>query len=325
MSVSVVVPVCNERENIQPMCERVAAALAKLDEPWEIVFVDDGSTDGTREELEAAAADNVRVKVVELRRNYGQTAAIRAGIRESTGEAIVTIDGDLQNDPDDIPMMLARLAEGYDVVYGWRKDRHDRWLDRRLPSLIANRLIARVTGFPGHDLGCALKVIRREIALELDLFGELHRFLSILAHWRGARCLEVVTRHHPRRSGKTKYGIGRTTRVILDLITVKFLLHYFGSPMRLFGMFGLASVAGGMLAGLATLGMKLFGQVDMTGNPLLLLTVFALMMAMQFFSLGLLGEIGVRIYHGRTDRETYDVRRRINLDRHPVSPWRRAA
>jgi glycosyltransferase involved in cell wall biosynthesis len=325
MTVSIVVPVYNESENVQPLYQRVSEVLETTTTPWEIVFVNDGSTDDTCQRLDRLAAADSRVKVVELRRNFGQTAALRAGIREAGGEVIVTIDGDLQNDPADIPMMLDRLAEGYDVVYGWRKERQDRWLNRRLPSLLANRLIAWATGFPAHDLGCALKVIRREVALELDLYGDMHRFLAILAHWRGAKCLEVVTRHHPRQAGKTKYGIGRTPRVLLDLITVIFLLNYFCSPMRLFGMFGLTSLAVGFLSGAATVAMKVLGGVDMTGNPLLLLTVFASVVSVQFFSLGLLGELGARIYFNHDGRENYAIRRRLNLDNPQVTIHRDAA
>jgi hypothetical protein len=311
VSVSVVIPVYNERDNVAALHSAIAEALRPLDRPWEIVLVDDGSTDGTDRELERIAAADARVRVVQLRRNYGQTAAIRAGIDEAAGDVIVTMDGDLQNDPADIPMMLQKLDEGYDLVHGWRKDRKDRWLSRRLPSLIANRLIAWTTRCPVHDLGCTLKAIRREIAVELDLYGEMHRFIAVLAQWRGARCVEVVTRHHPRRFGQTKYGIGRMPRVLLDLVTVKFMLDYFASPMRLFGMVGLVCGLLGMLSGAATIVMKLAGDVDMTGNPLLLLTALSTMIAMQFLSLGLLGEFCVRIYHNHHPRANYAIRRRI--------------
>src|SRR5207248_2507749 len=194
-------------------------------------------------------------------------------IQHSTAETIVTLDGDLQNDPLDIPTLVHKLDEGYDLVHGWRKLRQDTLLTRKLPSRIANWLISRVTRFPIHDLGCTLKAIRREIAVELELYGEMHRFIPILAHARGARCIEVVTRHHPRRFGQTKYGLSRTLRVVLDLVTVKYMLDYFASPMKLFGRFGLACLAIAGVAAFLTSGMKLFAGTDMTGNPLMLLAV----------------------------------------------------
>ena len=223
------------------------------------------------------------------------------------------MDGDLQNDPRDIQMMLGKIDEGYDLVHGWRKDRQDAWLNRRLPSQLANRLISRVTGFPIHDLGCTLKAIRREIASELELYGEMHRFIPILAHARGARCVEVVTRHHARQHGQTKYGISRTLRVILDLMTVKYILAYSASPMKLFGAVGLCCVMFSGLALLGTAGMKLLAGVDMTGNPLLLLTAFSMLAAIQFFSLGLLGEVNARIYYGSQHKQHYAVRELLNF------------
>src|SRR5947207_15506678 len=273
MTLSVVVPICNELENIGPLYQQLAAVLPSLNRPWEIVFVDDGSTDGSSGRLKELAARDERVKVVRFRRNYGQTAAMQAGIQHSTGDVIVTLDGDLQNDPLDIPVLVHKLDEGYDLVHGWRKQRQDTLLTRKIPSKIANWLISRVTGFPIHDLGCTLKAIRREIAVELELYGQMHRFIPLLAHQRGARCVEVVTRHYPRRFGKTKYGLSRTVRVVLDLITVKYMLDYFASPMKLFGRFGLACFLIGAIAGLSTLGMKLAAGTDMTGNPLMLLAV----------------------------------------------------
>ena len=211
---------------------------------------------------------------------------MQAGIQHSTGDVIVTLDGDLQNDPLDIPTLVNKLDEGYDLVHGWRKQRQDTLLTRKLPSKIANWLISTVTRFPIHDLGCTLKAIRREIAVELELYGEMHRFIPILAHQRGARCVEVVTRHYPRRFGKTKYGLSRTVRVVLDLVTVKYMLDYFGSPMKLFGQFGMACFVIGLAAGLATVAMKLVAGTDMTGNPLMLLAVLGTIAAIQFLYLG---------------------------------------
>lgn len=313
MKISVVIPLHNEQDNLRLLYEQLCEALPKLGRPFEILLVDDGSTDATPRLLRELAGQDQRVKVVLFRRNYGQTAAMQAGLDMASGDVIITMDGDLQNDPADIGMMLDKIEEGYDLVHGWRKDRQDAWLNRRLPSQMANWLISRVSRFPIHDLGCTLKAIRREIAQDLELYGEMHRFIPILAHWRGARCVEVVTRHHPRRFGQTKYGISRTLRVLLDLVTVKFMLDYFASPMKLFGMFGLGSAAAGLAAGLATLLMKLTVNFDMTGNPLLLVSAFCGLVSLQFFSLGLLGEVSARIYFSRGERQHYTVRETLNL------------
>ena len=328
VDVSIVIPIHNEYENIPLLYDQLDSALSQLDHTYELVLVDDGSTDGSHQRLTQLAARDGRVKVIQFRRNYGQTAAMQAGIQWASGNVIITMDGDLQNDPADIPMMLEKIDQGYDLVHGWRKNRQDAWLNRRLPSKIANGLISRVTGFPIHDLGCTLKAIRREIAAELELYGEMHRFIPILAHARGARCIEVVTRHHARQHGVTKYGISRTARVILDLITVKYILSYFASPMKLFGQIGIGF---SLLAGLAfcgTVAMKLLGNVDMTGNPLLLLSVFGMMASFQFFSLGLLGEVSARIYYGSQNKQHYAIRELTNIDTHGErreSPLRKAA
>jgi glycosyltransferase involved in cell wall biosynthesis len=325
MTISVVVPICNELENIPLLYQQLAAVLPSIARPWEIVFVDDGSTDGSSGRLKEIAARDERVKIVCFRRNYGQTAAMQAGIQHSTGEVIVTLDGDLQNDPLDIPTLVHKLDEGYDLVHGWRKQRQDTLLTRKLPSKIANWIISRVTRFPIHDLGCTLKAIRREIAVELELYGEMHRFIPILAHQRGARCVEVVTRHYPRRFGQTKYGLSRTVRVVLDLVTVKYMLDYFASPMKLFGRFGLTCFAVALLSGIATSAMKLAAGTDMTGNPLTLLAVLATIAAIQFFSLGLLGEVNARIYYGQERRQNYAIRELVNCDAAVTAPLRRAA
>ena len=314
MNISVVIPVYNERDNVEPMAQRLAEVLAGLGHRYEILFVDDGSDDGTGEQLRLLAERDSHLKIIEFRRNFGQTAAMQAGLQLASGDVIITMDGDQQNDPGDIPMMLAKIEEGYDMVHGWRKNRRDTWINRRLPSMIANWLISKTTGFPIHDLGCTLKAMRREVAQELELYGEMHRFLPILAHWRGARCTEVIIRHHPRTLGTTKYGIGRTTGVILDLLTVKYMLNYFASPMKLFGRIGLfcGLLGGGSAA--ATVAMKMLGGIDMTGNPLLLLTVLAMVLSIQFFSLGLLGETSARIYYNAPERKTYAIRELVNFD-----------
>lgn len=325
-SLSLVIPIYNEYDNLPLLYDAVTRAVDGLERDYELILVDDGSRDGSTERMLEIAARDPRVKVIQFRRNYGQTAAMSAGMDAASGDIVITLDGDLQNDPADIPMLVAKLEEGYDLVHGWRKDRQDALVNRKLPSRIANWIISRVTRFPVHDLGCTLKAMRREIAQELQLYGEMHRFIPILAHWQGARCVEVVTRHHPRRFGETKYGIWRTFRVVLDLITVKYMIQYSLSPMKLFGGIGLASIAFGTFSGCVTLGMKLLGGADMTGNPLLLLTAFATMLGVQFLILGLLGEVSARIYYECQDKKPYTIRQTRNFTRTlEQEAWRHAA
>jgi glycosyltransferase involved in cell wall biosynthesis len=313
MKLSIVVPIYNERDNVRPLYDALVAVLVYTEHVYEIILVDDGSTDGSAEEMDRLARLDGAVKIVRFRRNFGQTAAMMAGIDHASGEVIVTIDGDLQNDPADIPEMVAKLDEGYDLVHGWRQQRYDALVSRKIPSKLANWLIARVTGFPVHDLGCTLKAIRREIAQDLRMYGNMHRFIPILAHWQGARCTEMITRHHPRRFGRTKYGLWRTFHVLLDLLTVKFMIRYSASPMKLFGGLGLA--CGGLCAAAlaATAAMKLSWSVDMTGNPLLLLSGVLGVAAIQFAALGLLGEVCTRIYHECQGKRPYRVRELVNF------------
>ena len=323
MSLSVVVPIYNEVENLPYLYSGLKEVLGSLNREYEIILVDDGSTDGSLLLMEEMAARDSHVRVLEFRKNFGQTAAMAAGIRAAVGDVIVTMDGDLQNDPADIPRLLDKIDEGYDLVHGWRKDRQDAFLSRKLPSRIANWLISRVTVFPVHDLGCTLKAIRREIAQELELFGEMHRFIPILARCRGARCAEIVTRHRPRRFGQSKYGLSRTVRVLLDLLTVKYLIQYLPSPMRLFGMLGLVCWTVGIFSAAATVGMKLLQGIDMTGNPLLLLSVGAVMLGGQFIVLGMLGELCVRIYFRVRETEPYAIRRTIQFSEARAQPQTR--
>jgi glycosyltransferase involved in cell wall biosynthesis len=308
LSVSIVIPIYNESGNIRPLCHSVQGVLSGTRRAYEIILVDDGSDDGSAAEMEQVAQDNAPVRVITLRGNFGQSAALCAGIQAARYDVVVTMDGDRQNDPQDIPLLVAKLEEGYDLVHGWRKDRKDPFWNRRLPSLIANWTIARATGFPVHDLGCTLKAIRREIAQEIELYGELHRFIPILAHRRGARCAEVVTRHHPRRIGKSKYGIARVPRVLLDLVTVKYLMDDSASPMRTFGSLALGCGFVGGIAAVATVAMKVLDRIDMTGNPLLILSTFSWMLAPQFFAVGMLGELGRRIYFTAAQQRPYVVR-----------------
>lgn len=323
--VSVIVPFFNELENVELMYRELLDVLEPQDRPFELVLVDDGSRDGTADALREIAAGDPKVKLVLFRRNYGQTAAMQAGIQNANGGYLVTIDGDLQNDPRDIPMMLEKLDAGYDLVHGWRKNRQDKLLSRKLPSRIANWIISKTTGFPIHDLGCTLKAIRTEVAQQIELYGEMHRFIPILAHQLGAKSIEVVTNHRARQFGETKYGIGRTVRVILDLITVKYMIKYFASPMKLFGRLGLWMGGMGTCSLMASAAMKLLGGIDLTGNPLLLLGILLTILSVQFFSLGLIGEVCARIYYSSGRRTNYQVREFVNFDAPDVVPFRKAA
>ena len=318
-SVSVVIPVFNEHENTPLMYRELTAAMNKTRRKYELIFVDDGSVDATQDRLREIAAKDDRVKLVLFRRNYGQSAAMLAGMQHANLEYVVTIDGDLQNDPADIEMMLQKLDQGFDLVHGWRKDRQDKLLSRKIPSRIANWLISRTTGFPIHDLGCTLKAIRRDIASQIELYGEMHRFIPILAHQLGARSIEVVTNHRARQYGETKYGIGRTTRVMLDLLTVKFMLNYLSSPMKLFGKLGMWVTGTGIVACTLAIAMRLFSAVDLTGNPLLMLGALSVILGVQFFSLGLIGEMCVRIYYANEKNTPYQVREKVNFGGKMVS------
>ena len=239
MDISVIVPVYNEVENVERLCERLYTSLARLGRTYELILVDDGSCDGTWDKLKEQAAKIPHMRLIRLRRNFGQTAAMSAGMHQAKGEVMVTLDADLQNDPDDIPLLLERMDLGFDVVSGWRKDRKDPFIHRRLPSIIANALISRVTGVPIHDFGCTLKAYRREVLENVQLYGEMHRFIPALASWVGGTVDEVVVRHFPREFGKSKYGLSRIVRVVLDLFTVSFLLRYSRSPIQIFGRIGL--------------------------------------------------------------------------------------
>lgn len=311
---SVVVPVKDERANVAPMAGRVRDALRESG-PWELVFVDDGSTDGTFAELEAAAAADPRVKVVRLRRNFGQSAATQAGLDAAAGDIIVTMDGDLQNDPADIPRLVAKLAEGYDAVLGRRENRRDRFLLRKVPSLCANWLIRKVLGVPFKDFGCTLRAMRREAAGGLMLYGEMHRFITALVIQQGARVTQVPVRHHPRTAGKSKYTLTRTVRVLLDLMTVKFQGSYQTRPMHLFGLFGLGCLGLGFLGVAAAAVMKYTTGPGMTANPLFLLGAVAGLTGVQFVSLGLMGEVLARVYFESQGKRPYAVRESRNLDK----------
>ncbi|MFM8272761.1 MAG: glycosyltransferase family 2 protein [Gemmata sp.] len=323
---SVVVPVKDELENARPMFARVRDALdGSRCGPWELVFVDDGSTDGTFAELERIAQEDARVKVVRLRRNFGQSAATQAGLDAAAGDVIVTMDGDLQNDPADIPLMLAKLNEGYDAVLGQRLKRQDKLLLRKVPSLAANWLIRKVLGVPFKDFGCTLRAVRREVFEGLVLYGEMHRFITALIMQQGARVTQLPVRHHPRTAGKSKYNITRTVRVMLDLMTVKFQGSFQTRPMHLFGGMGLLCMFAGLASVATSAVMKYTTGPGMTANPLFLLGAVAGLIGVQFFSLGLMGEVLTRVYYESQGKRPYAVREKRNLDRGPAPVGRIAA
>jgi glycosyltransferase involved in cell wall biosynthesis len=322
MSLSVVVPIKDERENLRPLHDRLRQALEPLGIAYEVIIVDDGSTDGSYELLEQLAAGDSHLKVVRLRRNFGQTPALQAGIDWSSGDILVTMDGDLQNDPADIPVLLDKLAEGYDAVLGLRAKRQDAFFVRTIPSLMGNWLIRKVTGVRIKDMGCTLRAMRRDLAEALPLYGELHRFVPVLAQQYGARLAQIPVRHHPRTAGRTKYNLTRTVRVVLDLITIKFLHSYLTRPMHVLGLAGMVSMGFGAVSLLATIWMKSHMGVFMTGNPLLLLSAMLELIGVQFISMGLLGEILTRTYFESQGKSAYTVRNTLNLAK-PIN--RRAA
>jgi hypothetical protein len=304
----------DELQNVSPLHERLTGVLCKSGYAYEIVVVDDGSTDGTFEALTQLANTDSHLKVVRLRRNFGQTAALQAGIDHSTGDVLVTMDGDLQNDPADIPNLVAKLDEGYDVVLGRRAKRQDAFWVRKFPSLIANWIIRKVTQVPFKDFGCTMRALRRDVALNLPLYGEMHRFVPVLAKQFGASITQIPVRHHARAAGTTKYNLTRTVRVVLDLITVKFLSSYMTRPMHFLGTIGLSFMGlGGVSLG-ATWLMKFVGGVDMTGNPLLLLSVMMELIGIQCILMGVLGEVQARTYFESQGKTSYAVRSTLNVD-----------
>jgi glycosyltransferase involved in cell wall biosynthesis len=308
MELSVVIPVYNEEESIEPLIQETRSALQPLAKEYEMILVDDGSTDGTYPILLRLREIEPRIRVVRLKRNFGQTAAIAAGLAFAKGAVIVAMDGDGQNDPNDIPTLLSKLEEGFDLVSGWRFPRQDPFLSRRLPSHIANALISWMTRVKLHDYGCTLKAIRREVAKDLKLYGEMHRFIPAMAYERGARIAELKVHHRPRRWGRSKYGITRTLRVVLDLLTVKFLLNYATRPLHIFGLLGVASGGGGFLIGIYLTVQKLFYGAEIGGRPLLLLAVLLIFIGFQFITMGLLGEMLARTYHESQDKPIYVVK-----------------
>lgn len=316
MNLSLVIPIFNEAPNLELLYDGISSAVKPLHLTWEVIFVDDGSTDESLKVLRQLVQKDARhVRVVVFRRNFGQTAAITAGFDHSTGEIIILLDADLQNDPADIPLLLAKLNEGYDVVSGWRKTRLDNPITRNLPSMIANGLISWVTGVRLHDYGCSLKAYRRDSLEGFRLYGEMHRFIPVFAHSIGARIAEIPVQHHPRRFGKANYGLERTTKVVLDLFTVKFLLSYSIKPMRLFGGAGLVLISAGSVLLIYLYIRRFFENVSVLGSPIFQLAIMILIMGFQSILMGLMAELLARTYHESQKKLTYTVRETIN-ERH---------
>ncbi|MEJ2647488.1 MAG: glycosyltransferase family 2 protein [Sedimentisphaerales bacterium] len=311
--VSIVVPLLNEQDNIELLHSQITDALTDKYN-YEVIYVDDGSTDDSIVALIRLQQDDSRARIIRFRKNFGQTAALSAGFAHARGEIIVALDADLQNDPADIPKMIDKLHEGYDVVSGWRKKRHDKAITRRFPSKIANWLISTITGVKLHDYGCTLKAYRKEVLAETKLYGEMHRFIPALASWSGANIAEIVVNHRPRTAGVAKYGIGRTWKVLLDLITVNFLGSFSTKPIYVFGGLGLLSAIGSIVFAFAVVYQKIAGGVDMTGNPLLIVTAVSVIATIQFILMGLLAELLVRTYHESQNRPTYVIREIIESE-----------
>lgn len=315
MMLSVVIPIYNEEENINVLYERLIPPLEKLKRTFEVVLVNDGSQDGTESLITAIAQRDNRIKIVNFRRNFGQTAAMMAGIDHASGDIIVPMDGDLQNDPNDIGRLVEKLEEGFDVVSGWRIDRKDGKWQRRLPSRIANRLISRISGVYLHDYGCSHKAYRREVIKEVRLYGEMHRFIPIYASWQGGKVTEIPVQHHPRLRGKSKYGLERIVKVLLDLIVVKFLADYATKPIYVFGGFGAVSILISGVSGMAALYLKFFQGISFILTPLPLLTVLTFITGTMSILMGLLAEIIMRTYYESQNKPVYVVKNTLNLDR----------
>jgi len=307
-SLSVILPVFNEVANIEAVYSELALAIEQIPGNKQIIFVDDGSSDGTSDLLTKIAERDNQVVVITFRRNFGQTAAMAAGFDYSKGDVVVTMDADLQNDPNDIPSLIEKMEEGYDLVAGWRFDRKDGFVLRRLPSMLANRLISWTTDVKLHDYGCTLKAFRKEVIKSIDLYGEMHRFIPAIASWMGIRLTELKVNHRPRIAGSSKYGISRTVRVVLDLITVKYLLSYSSRPLQLFGLLGLLSGGAGTLITSYLVFIKLFLDQAIGGRPMLIFGIFLMFMGLQFITVGLLGEMQTRIYHETQRKAVYVVR-----------------
>ena len=310
---SLFLPVYNEEENLPRLNERIFQTMGRLGHSFEVIYVDDGSADRSLELLKEFAARDRRVRVIAFRRNYGQTAAMAAGINAARGDILIPMDADMQNDPADIEWLLAKLDEGYDVVSGWRKDRKDALLTRTLPSKLANGLISKISGVELHDYGCSLKAYRRDVLKDVQLYGEMHRFIPIYASWAGARVTELPVKHYPRIAGKSKYGLSRTIKVVFDLMTIKFMASYQTKPIYVFGSFGMLAFAISILGGLYAVFLKIFHKADFVQTPLPILSIVMFAVGVQFLLMGLLAEMLVRTYHESQAKAIYSVRERLGF------------
>jgi len=314
--ISISIPVYNEREALGPLFEKIRLVMDRQGRPWEIIFVNDGSVDGSADVLDKLAASHPQVKVVHFRRNFGQTAAMMAGFDYASGSTIIPMDGDGQNDPEDIPRMLAKLDEGFDVCSGWRKDRQDNAMQRNIPSILANNLISAVSGVRLHDFGCSLKAYRAEVIKGVRLYGEMHRFLPIYAKWHGARIAEIPVNHHARTTGHSKYGLERVLKVLMDLLTVKFLDKYMLKPMYLFGFWGMVFFAASAFFTIWTFHMRTQGYY-FTSTPLPMMAVFSFMTGVICMLMGLLAEMITRTFHESQNKSIYMVSSTRNLADRP--------
>jgi len=313
---SVIVPVYNEEPNIRPLYEEIVSATNSLDLELEILFVDDGSTDHSLEVLQDLHGRDPRVRVIQFRKNFGQSSAISAGFDLCRGDLVITMDGDLQNDPADIPQILNKLAEGYDIVNGWRKNRRDKFLTRIVPSFLGNKLISFITKVKLHDYGCTLRGFRREVVKNLTLYGEMHRYIPAIASRMGIRSTEIPVHHRARKYGKSKYGLGRTFRVVLDLITIKYLLSYAHRPLQIFGGIGLLMLLAGFFSGIYLTVIKYIYRQPIAGRPLLFLTILMIFLGFQVITLGLIAEMLTKIYHEGLKKTTYSIRSTLGIDHH---------
>ncbi len=308
IDLSIVIPIYNEKQSIDSLYKDLKSVLPKLGKSYEVILIDDGSMDGTYDELLKAHQKNKAYKIIKFRRNFGQTAAMKAGFDYSKGEVVITLDADLQNDPADIPEMLDKLNDGYDIVSGWRKHRKDNTLIRNFPSAVANRIISTLTGVYLHDYGCTLKAYRKEVIKNLELYGEMHRYIPALASWMGVKIAEIPVRHHSRKFGKAKYGISKTIRVILDIMVVKFLLSYSQKPIQVFGLIGLIAGAIGFIVTAYLTIMRIFFNQGLASRPLFTLSIFMILIGIQLITMGLLAELIMRTYHESQNKSIYVVK-----------------
>ena len=313
MSLSIIIPIYNEEECIIPLVEEIIDALSEFRDSYEIILVNDGSKDSSGEILDKLSKDNSVLKVIHFKRNYGQTAALMAGIKYSSGDILIPMDGDLQNDPHDIPKMLDKLNEGYDVVSGWRKYRQDKRLSRIIPSTIANWVISKVSNVGLHDYGCTLKAYRKSVIENVRLYGEMHRFIPIYSYWEGAKITELAVNHRPRKFGQSKYGLSRITRVLLDIFLIRFMHKALDRPIHFFGKIGLYSILISTITAIWACILKLFQNISFVQTPLPLLTVFLAMSGIMFILLGLIAELQMRIYFESQEKDPYTIKEKHNL------------